>query len=135
VNKRIERIHDRFLMRTSRIGQANQALCCLLFVTDLFAESSFPTYNGRYLYEILPQEWHEDVINSNFDPYNTIMSESEMFKWLWDHVIFDPQGYMIALYNHGQILLVRNEWLKETEWFGRVKQNQWLKRDRRKDDV
>jgi len=133
--RRYQRIYDGLLMRTSPVGAMNQARHAGRMSHDLYAVALLHgKLTGRLLFDSLPQRVCNRVMNRWFDPYNKDLSESEMFNWLWDHVMFDPDGDIIAVLDHGIVLTNDPNWFNDTEWFGRVKRLEWTRRMKEQHD-
>jgi hypothetical protein len=128
ITKRVGGIRDRFLMHTSRIGSATQVLYGLFFSEKLFNEAvRRGRRTGEYLYECLPPKALNHVRSNDFDPYNHDLSQDDILRWLWDHVIFDPDGNIVGVHDRGYILTNQHGWTDEVAWFGRVKEAEWRK--------
>lgn len=125
----MRRVLDNIRMRTSRIGRATQARWGLIVANKIVSDSratatkttvyAHPT--GQTLFNIIPPDMCDYVTNSSFDPYRLDMTKEQIRSWLWDHVIFDPSGQIIAVHNSRTTLFVEEDWHAETDWFIRVK--------------
>lgn len=64
---------------------------------------------GQYLFNHLPESGAATVVaGSIFDPFHKDLSVTEVFDWLCDHLIFDNNQNIIAVFNGNDIL-----WEKE----------------------
>lgn len=116
-------------MRTSRIGAHNQAVHGLALAEKIHNLTySNPLASSRpNIFNEIPPNMCDHVTNTWFDPYNRVMDQKEIQAWLWDHVIFDPAGHIVAIHDRGEILVYADGWRDEVEWFGLVKMSEWEK--------
>jgi hypothetical protein len=59
---------------------------------------------GQYLFNTLPQEVRATLTGRPFDPFYKEMSQYQVEEWLGDHIMFDDDGEVIALYSANMIL-------------------------------
>lgn len=117
-------------MRVNRIGRHNQMMHGIATTNKVMSSHSVTGTNkcGQNLFNLLPPNMCDAVTNTWFDPYAKDMSMNDVLRWLWDHVVFDPQGYIIAIHDRGEALIYAEGWRDEVEWFCRVKMSEWDKR-------
>jgi hypothetical protein len=63
----------------------------------------------------------EYVTNSPIDPYNRPLNKFEVQQWIWDHMIFGPDGQIVGIHDGGQLLVLEDGWQPHVEWYSRVK--------------
>ncbi len=59
---------------------------------------------GQRLFNLLPQPVAYFTSGTLFDPFHKDLTRKEIWDWLNDHLIFDDNGHIIALFNNNQIL-------------------------------
>lgn len=62
---------------------------------------------GQYLFNSLPVEAAQFITSTLFDPFHRDMSQDEVEAWISDHIIFDDNGRIMALFNNNDILWER----------------------------
>lgn len=138
ITRRLRYISDRILVRTKPMGSMNQIHWGMEIAETIFedgdsrkerhrklgllAGGNYPK-NGEDLWCYLPPGMASIVIRRSFDPYDSELSKAGIRDWLWHHVVFDDNGNIIAIHDHGEILDVKDGWTCEAEWFSRVRLN------------
>lgn len=129
--RRIKFMSDRIRIHTNPVGDANQARWGLKLAEEVFlAGIDKETGTGRILWYRLDPDIAAKIQGTEMDPYNDDLDQRDLRCWLWDHVVFDNKGSMIALHNHGVILLRRKGYELETDLFGRVRRRKEHKASR-----
>lgn len=59
---------------------------------------------GQYLFNGLPPQLRELTAGALWDPFHKDMSQFQIEVWLTEHVIFDDNGTIIALFDKDNIL-------------------------------
>ena len=59
---------------------------------------------GQALFNVLPRDVSARVCGAMFDPFHRVKTWDEVKLWMEDHLIFDEDGYVIAVFNNNQIL-------------------------------
>lgn len=59
---------------------------------------------GQYLFNSLPQEVAACVTATPWDPFGRDMSQDQVETWLHNHIIFDSNGTIIALFADSVLL-------------------------------
>lgn len=60
---------------------------------------------GTRIFRSLSREAAEAIRTTRFDdPFGQILTEEEVIQWFDDHVVFDDEGYMIAIYAGNECL-------------------------------
>lgn len=129
--RRIKFMSDRIRIHTNPAGDANQARCGLamaMAIDQVCFERG--THAGRVLWYRLSADQARFVQYTDFDPYITDMSMQAVAQWLWDHVVFDANGTIIAIHDHGKILMGLEGHEYEIEMFGRVRRRKEHKASR-----
>jgi len=136
ISRRLRIMSDRLLIRTEPMRSMNQIHWGMELASDVYAkghqqnpQSGYKKNCGLILWNTLPPDMATIVIRRSFDPYNKEMDKGNIRNWLWDHVLFDNEGMVIAIHDRGEILFCREGWEKEVDWYSRVKMNQdkyWL---------
>lgn len=125
IDKVIERIRltvDKLLIRTKPMGHINQANCGTVLAKQIIDEAhKHNKNNGQLLWEFLPTELAKHVIDKPFDPYALHVPENFIRNWLWNHVVFDGNGYIIAVHDFGTIIACVEGCEREVDWFSRVR--------------
>lgn len=75
---------------------------------------------GSILYFKLSPEFKAFVAYKKWDPYQKDMYNRQIRKWLWNHVVFDGFGQIIAIHDQGKILYCANTWDKEVGLFSKI---------------
>lgn len=82
-----------------------------IFVSEVIASSKInPDYRmGQALFNLLPGSVGNAVAGRMFDPFHTeSMSVHDVQSWVEDHLIFDNEGRIIALFNADKFLWTRD---------------------------
>lgn len=120
--KRIQFMSDKVRIHTSPVGDTNQAYWSLKLAEEIFdAGLEKGRANGAILWQRLDPAIAERVQKTDFDPYKTNQFITGIATWLWNHIVFDRNGDMIALHDHGEILFRRRGFESETDLFSRVR--------------
>lgn len=131
IARRYNQLRDRWAVWTNEVGRSNQARFAYQMSNRIFSEAEEKGYlTGRHLYDNLPSEVVHHVMQSNIDPYDRDLSRTQIFNWLWDHVVFDQNGEIVAIHDKGFPLINQREWGENLEWFWRIKKDEWLARER-----
>lgn len=120
-------ITDRFLMRTKPMGSMNQIHWGMELASDIYADALNKGRSiGVVLYEYLPPTLAPFVIRTWFDPYGdyTIKARKQIRDWLWDHVMFDDMGNIIAIHDRGEVFTCQIGWECEVDWLSRIRMSQ-----------
>ena len=114
---------DKLLIRTKPMGDMNQAGCGMALAQQVYQKTvDRKTANsGRVLWEWIPAEMATVIIRRDFDPYNLQLTTAGLRDWLWNHVIFNGEGFIIAIHDRGEILTCQDGWQCEAEYFSRVR--------------
>lgn len=128
---RLRYLFDKITIRTKPMGNMNQASCGMVLADQIYEKaackaalsnaSGIKVCTGKVLFEYLPTDMAPVVMRRNFDPYDESMSKRALRNWLWDHVIFDNHGYIVAIHDHGDILVVQEGWELEADYFSRLR--------------
>lgn len=113
---------DQLTIRTRPMGKANQALWGKVVAQRIYTDAvQRQSISGRMLWNRLPEDMQSYVTDTRFDPYHKGLNENELYRWLWQHVIFDKSGDIIAIHDCGKIITCKEGWEEETGWFSRVR--------------
>lgn len=122
---------DKLLIRTKPMGDMNQAGCGMALAQQVYSKAKeraaatgvpgAKINSGKTLYEWIPADMAPVIIRRDWDPYDLPYSTAAIRNWLWDHVIFNGEGFIIAIHDHGEILTCQDGWQCEAEYFSRVR--------------
>ena len=121
----INSINDRVQIRTGQLGNANQIHWCIRTAHQLYVKAEERDRGSGYiLWHYIPLDMTPIMGNLEYDPYDRHMEPHELRRWLWDHVVFDKYGEIIALHNKGEIIVCGEGWENQVERFCRVRLNE-----------
>lgn len=67
----------------------------------------FNQRTGQYLFNSFPVEVANVVTGSMFDPFHKDMSQFQIEEWLLNHIVFNENGSIVAVFNENTILWER----------------------------
>ena len=76
----------------------------LLASARVYAEKYIDIRPGQALFNVLPGDVANCVCSTLFDPFHRVKTWDEVKVWMENHLIFDGDGCVIAVFNNNQIL-------------------------------